>query len=89
MKSALPYIAVDHADVADPAGPVGEHARSSSSGRPNSLTSIAPATLNRSVIVEPMLGVELHRLPGQPLQPAPDQPGRQDEQREQHQRDQR
>ena len=47
----------------------------SSRGRPKSLTSIAPATLKRSVMVEPIVGVELHRFAGQPLQPAADPPG--------------
>ena len=33
------------------------------------------------------LGVELHRFPGEPLQPAADQAGRDDEERHHHQRD--
>ncbi len=35
------------------------------------------------------LGIQLHRLPGQPLQPAPDPAGRIQEDRNQHQRDER
>ena len=74
MNSVLPYIAVttpmSRTRAARPA-----NTPASSRGRPNSLTSIAPATLNRSVMVDPMAGVELHRLPGQPLQPAADQRG--------------
>ena len=46
------HIAV-HADVPHPGGPAREHL-ALRRGPPNSLTSSAPATLNRSVIVEPI-----------------------------------
>ena len=53
MKNARPYMAVttpmSRTRAARP-----ENTSASSPGRPNSLTSIAPATLKRSVIVEPI-----------------------------------
>ena len=69
----------DHADVADPGGPVAEHL---------GLLLRLPEQLDqhRAGHVEPLghgrahRRVQLHRLPGQPLQPPADQPGRDHEQ---------
>ena len=49
---------------------------SSSDRRPNSLSSIAPPTLKRSVISVAQVGVAVHLLAGQAGQPAADEPGR-------------
>ena len=55
--------------------------RSSVSGRPNSLTSRAPETLKRSVMILPICALSCVALAGERRQPAADPAGRQDEQR--------
>src|ERR1700753_3244335 len=91
MKKTWPYRAVlmpmSRTRAARPA-----NTSSSSRGRPNSLTSMAPATLNRSVMVEPIsasscLDSPVSRARGQPLHPAAAPPRGQDEHRDQGQRD--
>ena len=54
-----------------------EKAPLSSGSRPNSLTSSAPATLNRSVIVVFISALRLHRLAGDAGESPPDPAGRQ------------
>ena len=53
MNSALPYIAWSTPTSLTPAAR-SANTSDSSRGRPNSFASMAPATLNRSVIVEPI-----------------------------------
>jgi hypothetical protein len=53
MKNTCPYMAVVM-PMSRTRAARAENTASSSRGRPNSLTSMAPATLNRSVMVEPI-----------------------------------
>ena len=74
------------ADVAHPAGPVGERARTRRGSRPNSLTSSAPETLNRSVIVVPISALSCIASRVIACSRRPTQRAGQQEQRQQHQR---
>ena len=61
----------------------------SSSWRPNSFTSSAPATPKRSVIVVFIVGVEVHAVAGDLRQLPADPLGREEEERQEHEREDR
>ena len=86
MKKTRPYIACVTPMSRTRPALLGERRRLLVGGRPNSLTSSAPATLNRSVIVVLISALSCIASRVIACSRRPTQPGREQEQRQQHQR---